>query len=345
MRTILIAILLAGCVAEPDDPGTAVSADTVPRDGVDYSWGRPSPTGLRDLGFTFAARYLSWNTTGKNLSAPEAAALHAAGLDVVLVFEESAGAPLDGYGAGVAHAQRAREMIAELGAPANQPVYFAVDFQVVAAQWPAVEAYFDGVAAVLPRPQIGAYGGIGTIAHLFDTGRIAYGWQTYAWSHGQWDPRAQLHQVSNGQDVAGGLVDLDVALAADFGQWPATPAPPVASTWTTCGVLRIGEVLGADRPLPSCDGRYFLAQQTDGNLVLYRHDGTPRWASGTAGSAGDRTIMQGDGNAVLYTAHGTPLWHSNTWGHAGAQLFVQDDGNLVVYAADGTPLWASGTNE
>jgi len=29
---------------------------------------------------------------------------------------------------------------------------------------------------------------------LFDDGKIAYGWQTYAWSYGNWDGRAQLRQ-------------------------------------------------------------------------------------------------------------------------------------------------------
>ncbi|MFI2206441.1 hypothetical protein ACH47Z_37915 [Streptomyces sp. NPDC020192] len=47
----------------------------------------------------------------------------------------------------------------------------------------------------------------------------AWGWQTYAWSGGNWDSRAQLRQVQNDITVAGHDADLDQAMAADFGQW------------------------------------------------------------------------------------------------------------------------------
>ena len=57
------------------------------------------------------------------------------------------------------------------------------------------------------------------ISHLFDAGLIGYGWQTYAWSDGQWDHRAQLRQYSNGHTIAGVGVDYDQSTAVDFGQW------------------------------------------------------------------------------------------------------------------------------
>ena len=51
------------------------------------------------------------------------------------------------------------------------------------------------------------------------------GWQTYAWSYGQWDARAQLRQVLNSVSVGGsvGCCDKDVAVAADYGQWHSGP--------------------------------------------------------------------------------------------------------------------------
>ena len=71
----------------------------------------------------------------------------------------------------------------------------------------------------------GAYGGYYVIQRLFDAGKIKWGWQTYAWSGGQWDSRAQLRQVQNG--IAGGQMDEDTSEADDFGQWGhGTPAPP-----------------------------------------------------------------------------------------------------------------------
>jgi len=96
--------------------------------------------------------------------------------------------------------------------------------------------------------------------------------------------------------------------------------------------------------IQSGNGRFTLVYQGDGNLVLYRSDGRPLWASQTAGRSAGRTVMQLDGNLVVYDGGGTPIWASGTNGYGGAWLIVQDDGNLVIYSASGAPLWASGTN-
>jgi hypothetical protein len=96
----------------------------------------------------------------------------------------------------------------------------------------------------------------------------------------------------------------------------------------------IGQVLG------SCGGHYALAQQGDGNLVLY-HDGIAIWSTGTVGTGARYLAMQGDGNLVIYG--GGAIWDTGTNGYGGAWLAVQDDGNLVLYAG-GTPVWASNTS-
>ena len=54
---------------------------------------------------------------------------------------------------------------------------------------------------------------------MFDAGLATFGWQTYAWSAGQWDARAQIQQYRNDQFVDGVGVDFDRATADDFGQW------------------------------------------------------------------------------------------------------------------------------
>ena len=113
-----------------------------------------------------------------------------------------------------------------------------------------------------------------------------------------------------------------------------------------------------------------LVIQDDGNVVIYRPDGTPVWATNTwlpAGPAaqGDdmqpgevlnpdqsitsangryRFIYQGDGNLVLYDG-GTPLWASGTDGRPVGVCIMQGDGNLVIYARGGQPIWDSGTWE
>lgn len=125
---------------------------------------------------------------------------------------------------------------------------------------------------------------------------------------------------------------------------PPAPAPIPAPTPapTGCGVLGPNQTLSAGQSKTSCDGRFTLAMQTDGNLVLYQAGRGAIWHTSTNGKGGQRAVMQGDGNFVLYTASNYPLFHTHTNGRAGAWLAVQGDGNLVVYEG-GTARWSSGT--
>lgn len=122
-----------------------------------------------------------------------------------------------------------------------------------------------------------------------------------------------------------------------------TPTPtPTPAPAPGCGSLAPGEGLGFGQTLTSCDGRFRLAMQGDGNLVLYM-GGTALWHTFTNGRGGDSLQMQGDGNLVLYTASGYPLWSSGTAGRNGAFLALQDDGNLVVYQG-GAAIWHTHTS-
>lgn len=109
--------------------------------------------------------------------------------------------------------------------------------------------------------------------------------------------------------------------------------------------LEPGDILGPGEELASANGSYRFVYQDDGNLVLYRNDGVPLWASNTAGSPAGVAIMQDDGNLVVYAQDGSPAWASGTQDNLDARLVVQDDGNVVVYNRDGSPLWATNTSE
>ncbi|HVY46673.1 MAG TPA: phage tail tip lysozyme, partial [Minicystis sp.] len=122
------------------------------------------------------------------------------------------------------------------------------------------------------------------------------------------------------------------ALWASGTNLPGAPAAP-----TSCGAIDPGHGLTAGTQVGSCDGRYTLAMQDDGNLVLYHNGVGAIWASNTYHRDGFNAVMQEDGNFVLYDTHDDPLWWSGTNGHGGAFLAVQDDGNLVVYAGS-TPV-------
>jgi hypothetical protein len=157
--------------------------------------------------------------------------------------------------------------------------------------------------------------------------------------YGGADPHTNHVHISFGEEGASGTTSFFRDVIGDA----PTPEPSL-STFTECGALHVDQVIGTDKPLMSCDGRFRLAQQLDGNLVLYRNDGAARWASGTNGTAGNRAIMQSDGNFVIYTGSGYPVWNSATYTSPGADFALQDDGNMVLYR-NGVAIWNSGTNE
>lgn len=111
-----------------------------------------------------------------------------------------------------------------------------------------------------------------------------------------------------------------------------------------CGTIKAGTVLTRGEFVNSCDGRYRLVHQTDGNVVLYRlSDSRARWHTHTDGKPTSTFAVQGDGNLVIYSARGGYFWTAGIPGHSGARLVVQNDGNLVMYDANGRAYWATGT--
>jgi Domain of unknown function (DUF1906)/Putative peptidoglycan binding domain len=186
--------------------------------GIDYAWSHPRPAEIVKGGYSFVGRYLSWDKK-KNLSAPEAKALREEGLDIVVVWESTADEALRGAAAGIADAKEARRQALAVGMPATTPIYFAIDFDAQPAQFPAVEAYFRAIQNTLGAAYVGAYGSFAVLKVLFDLRAIAYGWQTLAWSNGQWESRAQLRQTQENVTIDGVACDLDVAVATNFGAW------------------------------------------------------------------------------------------------------------------------------
>ncbi len=259
--------------------------------GVDYSWARPSPSGLHSEGYTFASRYLSYDTSGKNLSNGEAAALWAAKVDVVANWEQSATAALNGFSQGASDAKAANSQANADGIPAGRPIYFSVDFDATTGEQAALNDYFDGVASVIGVARTGAYGGYYVIQRLFNANKIKWGWQTYAWSGGQWDSRAQVRQVQNGITAAGdgNCCDKDEAVATDFGQWHAAPAntPP-----------------RGDLDTATCDAIAGWSQDQDAPATAVNVDFYYDGPAGTPGAPAMR-VAAGNNRADLCTAIGS----------------------------------------
>lgn len=195
---------------------------TRPLEGLDYT-GAIAGTTLNSWGTKFVARYLS-NFPWKNLSPQEAANLRAHRIGIVTVWEDGAGDAFGGFALGRSHAEQHVAMARHCGKKDGIGFYyFAVDTDV-AGHPEHTDAYFDGIASVIPKAQCGPYGGIQVVSHQLNRG-FAAGWQTIAWSSGQLDSRAKLHQYM----VANVGQDRDHAWYADYGQWQWVPPVPAVN--------------------------------------------------------------------------------------------------------------------
>lgn len=207
---------------------------------VDYSLARPAPEQLKAWDVTAAMRYVGQDTSGrKNMTKAEVAALAAAGIRTGTVFEYTATQAARGTAQGGIDANLGLAQATDCGMPSWRPIYFAVDFDIPdyapksadpLAKLGPVGAYFAAAGAVLGVDRVGVYGGYYAVKRVLDARLASWGWQTLAWSGGQWDPRAVLRQT--GATLDAGQLDADTAIrthdhAGDFGAWfPHETKPP-----------------------------------------------------------------------------------------------------------------------
>jgi len=118
-------------------------------------------------------------------------------------------------------------------------------------------------------------------------------------------------------------------------------APDAGQPLPTTVLLAAGESLGAGASKRSIGAAYTLVNQLDGNLVLYRTNAAPRWASNTATATPGVTALQGDGNLVVYDQSGRALFSTGTHGNTGAALFIDVNGRLSIVTTAGRELWSS----
>ncbi len=243
----------------------------MPREGIDYAWHHGVDTdAFRRGGATFVVRYVSHDETQEpereRGAAAERRGLRSRGRLGVDAVPRSGGQ--GGRRADAHTAADAGEGVRDAG---ERPVYFAVDFDAGDDDLPLVVDYLHGAASVLGPRRVGVYGGYRVVGHCLDQKVVGFGWQTYAWSAGRRDPRAQLYQHRNGVVIGGVSCDRDTAFAADFGQWrvqaakaPAFPYPPT-------------DYLGTARPDPHChSGTDPIERQA--HRALAEEDGRARLA-------------------------------------------------------------------
>jgi hypothetical protein len=113
-----------------------------------------------------------------------------------------------------------------------------------------------------------------------------------------------------------------------------------AGSWTDVQTRIIADqYLYPNDAVYSISGEYFLVYQGDGNLVLYRYDWTPLWASNTWWASAGFAVMQSDGNFVVYDASNVAVWWSGTDGSYGAWAELANDGHFRIRDAYGTIIY------
>jgi hypothetical protein len=313
--------------------------------GIDYAWSHPSPAAIKAARFGFVARYLSHDTS-KALSSAEARALHAEGILIVVVWEDTAQAALRGQVGGRADATEANRQAVACGL-AGIPIYFAADWDATPAQQAAINAYLDGAASVIGRPRTGLYGGYWPLSRARTAGKTSRFWGTPAWSGTNWQTCGWQPHIMQGATVSvGGVsVDLDTSLAADFGQWPrpAAPAPVNAPTKPQpapapkpapseeddmpAGIIEASVNVRESRTWPAGTVKQIVlwsdweGLQTSAPIVDLRvgHTGSTTWDAGSVAFVGNTatyTIANpADCNGCSFTRHdsgpATVAWHTN----------------------------------
>ena len=183
-----------GVTMWPDRPFQSPITGVWETPGVDFSFTKPDPGAMADAGYTFAIGYVSHNPA-KNFSADVMAAYRDEGILVGLVWETTAARALEGHAAGAADGRAAEDQANAVGYPVDAVLFFAVDVDTTAADYPAIQAYAEAFNAVTRRP-VGIYGEADVIDHFVTPGvqPVQYGWQTAAWSAGRLSKKANLYQ-------------------------------------------------------------------------------------------------------------------------------------------------------
>ena len=169
---------------------------------------------IQSLGFAGIVRYVS-DFPSKNITVAEFDEALQLGLTVTLVCEQGQQQALGGASAALHDSFIANQQADAVGYDPAATIYYVAEdpSQVSPNSWPVVEQYFG---ALTGRPR-GAYGGLKLVSHLMSMGLAEKGWVVETW--GGVSPYVQLEQLV-GANTFGLSIDVDLVLAADYGQHP-----------------------------------------------------------------------------------------------------------------------------
>lgn len=155
--------------------------------GADYA-SPLNPAKVAALGYRFVVRYINGSVNRwKVLTDQERAAIHSAGLGLMLVWETKADRPLSGRDGGLIDGQRARADLKRLGCPEDVAVLAAVDIDATTSNLRVIVDYLEAFRDASRWPT-GVYGDWDVINAV--QGWSACNWQANArwWSRHNSDP-------------------------------------------------------------------------------------------------------------------------------------------------------------
>lgn len=186
---------------------------------LDYSAGFPGASAIKAAGYAGAVRYAGFPGRKKCTTAGELADFTAHGLGMALIFEDAAARWRTGRTGGALDAGKIRDHANDMGFPAWQPYYFAVDQDVVTVgEFALMLDYLRGAGDTLGGPaRVGVYGEADAIDRARDAGVATLFWQTVAWSKTR-RTASHLYQRVGTVYVGGVGCDVNDVLAANWGQ-------------------------------------------------------------------------------------------------------------------------------
>jgi hypothetical protein len=202
--------------------------------GVDFSFAKPPGDRLLELGYTFVVGYISVppSNPAKNISKAQCEAYIAAGLKVLLVWEQTATTPNQGALVGTSNGRDAKLLAEARGYPTDVPILTAVDTNTVILNIAAQEAYVRAFAVACAPYPIGIYGDTDILSRCQGLWRI--GWVPNAWS---WSGSSRLNTEAKARALGAHVlqrtgyhidnswaVDPNEAIA-DFPAWGKVPPP------------------------------------------------------------------------------------------------------------------------
>ena len=263
---VIFPMLVGGCIVGESGGGAPkISLDVGDEKGIDYAWSHPSsPQALKKAGYTFVARYLSYDTTGKNLTAGEAQALIARRRSTS--WRTGSGPPTTRSTATTPASATRRQADGASGRRAACPPTGRSTSASTSTRRPrsrrAINAYFDGVASVIGVARTGAYGGYYVIKRLFDARQDQVGLADVRVVRRAVGPaRAAAADPERRHRRRRPTCDIDESTPTDFGQWgPNAPAASAGPARRRQGVPRSRRATLLDdrrqrRPSPRLVGR------------------------------------------------------------------------------------------